>query len=138
MERMKNGEILERYTEWLGEFLDSWQDLDWQRTLNLFAEDVQYFETPSEAPCNDFAEVTELWSAVAENQRDIHYNYQILLCNSERCVANWQMKRVFLEAGNEVPQEIDGIFLIELDERRRCRYFLQWRFVKVLRERGSY
>lgn len=129
-QRKENGAIVERYTEWLGKFLDSWQDLDWQRTLSLFADDVQYFEAPLDPPCNNFDELTELWSIVPENQKDIHYNYEILLCNAERCVANWQMSRIYIHEGEELKQQIDGIFLVELDAQGKCKYFKQWRYTR--------
>ena len=32
----------EKYTNWTTEFMDSWKELDWKRTLKTLSEDVEY------------------------------------------------------------------------------------------------
>lgn len=114
------------YEKWTKEFMDSWKELDWKRTLKTLSKDVKYYENPIDEPCSNFEEVTNLWSVVAENQKDIEYKFEILIYNEETCIINWQMTRTMTE-GN-IKQEIDGIFQISLDKEGKCTYFKQWRF----------
>ena len=65
--------LLNEYDNWTKKFMDSWKELDWERTLKLFSEDVEYYENPIDGPCKSFAEVKQLWSVVAYNQKDIEY-----------------------------------------------------------------
>lgn len=114
------------YEKWTKGFMDSWKKLDWKRTLETLSKDVKYYENPIDKPCSSFEEVTNLWSVVADNQKDIEYKFEILTCNEETCIINWQMTRTMTE-GN-IKQEIDGIFQISLDKDGKCTYFKQWRF----------
>ncbi len=118
----------QNYEKWINEFMESWKELDWERTLKTLAEDVQYYENPLDEPCATFEEVVNLWNVVADNQKDINYTYNILAYNEEMCIINWQMTRTMVK--NEVKQEIDGVFLISLNENGKCTLFKQWRFTR--------
>ena len=118
----------EKYDAWTKEFMESWKQLDWKRTLNTLADDVEYYENPIDAPCKDFYEVTNLWNVVEENQKDIEYKYEIVCFDDDTCIINWQMTRVMTKTN--VKQEIDGIFQISLDDNGKCSFFKQWRFTR--------
>ena len=118
----------EKYENWTREFMDSWKELDWKRTLKLLNKNVKYYEKPIDKPCRNFEEVTNLWNVVADNQKDIEYKFKILAHNDETCIVNWQMTRVMTKGNTK--QEIDGIFQISLDEEGKCTYFKQWRFTR--------
>ena len=108
--------------------MDSWKELDWERTLKTLDKDVKYYENPIDEPCKNFEEVTSLWSVVADNQKDIEYKYEIVAYNDETCIINWKMTRTMTK--NETKQEIDGIFQIALNEEGKCTFFKQWRFTR--------
>ena len=118
--------MLEKYNNWTKEFMESWKELDYKRTLKTLDEKVEYYENPIDEPCSSFEEVTKLWSLVPYNQKDIEYKFELLTYNEETCIINWQMTRTMIE-GN-IKQEIDGIFQISLDKDSKCTYFKQWRF----------
>ena len=120
--------LKEKYEKWVKNFMDSWKELDWERTLSLLAKDVAYYENPIDKPCRNFEEVTNLWNVVADNQKDIEYQFEIVAFNEETCIVNWQMTRVMTQTNQK--QEIDGIFQIALDENGLCRFFKQWRFTR--------
>jgi hypothetical protein len=120
--------IKEKYDLWIKEFMESWKNLDWKKTLTTLSTDVEYYENPIDSPCSDFNEVSKLWCVVADNQKDIEYKYQILFYDEDFCIVNWQMTRVMTN-GN-IKQEIDGIFQISLDNEGKCKYFKQWRFTR--------
>lgn len=118
----------ENYENWTKEFMDSWKVLDWQRTLNTLSKDVEYYENPIDNPCKNFEEVTNLWNVVADNQKDITYEFEIVLFNENTCIINWQMTRTMTKTNTK--QEIDGIFQISLNNEGKCTFFKQWRFTK--------
>lgn len=118
----------ERYDIWVREFMDSWKELDYERTLKTLDKNVLYYENPIDNPCKDFDEVINLWNVVADNQKNIEYKYEIISFNEELCIVNWQMKRTM--TANNIRQEIDGIFQISINDEGKCTYFKQWRFTR--------
>ncbi len=100
--------------------------MDWERTLKTLDKNVKYYENPIDKPCKNFDEVTNLWNDVADNQKDIEYKYEIVVCNDKTCIINWQMTRVMTKTNTK--QEIDGISQISLNDNGKCTLFKQWRF----------
>lgn len=121
-------EVLKKYNEWTKNFMESWKNLDWRKTLELLSKDVKYYENPIDDPCASFDEVIALWNVVSDNQKDISYQFDIISFNEKTCIINWQMTRTMTKINTK--QEIDGIFQISLDEECKCTYFKQWRFTK--------
>lgn len=118
----------EKYELWINEFMDSWKELDWERTLKTLDKNVKYYENPIDEPCKSFDEVINLWNVVKDNQKDIEYSYKIISYDDNICIINWQMKRTLVN-GN-INQEIDGIFEISLNNEGKCTLFKQWRFTR--------
>ena len=121
-------ELFMRYDTWIKEFMESWKELDWERTLKTLDKNVKYYENPIDAPCASFDDVINLWNVVADNQKDINYKYEIVVYDEKTCIINWQMTRTL--TSNNVKQEIDGIFQISLNEEGLCTFFKQWRFAR--------
>lgn len=117
-----------KYENWIKEFMESWRELDYERTLKTLDENVEYYENPIDEPCQNFNEVTKLWNVVADNQKDIDYQFDIIAYDENVCIVNWQMTRTMVQ--NNVKQEIDGIFQISLNSEGKCTYFKQWRFTR--------
>ena len=120
--------LKQKYENWTKEFMESWKELDWERTLKTLDKEVKYYENPIDEPCKNFEDVINLWNVVADNQKDINYEYEIVAYNDNTCVINWQMTRTMTT--NNTKQEIDGIFQISLNEDGKCTYFKQWRFTR--------
>ena len=120
--------MIEKYNKWVKEFMDSWKELDWKRTLKSLSNNVEYYENPIDAPCASVDEVINLWNVVADNQKDIDYKYEIVAYNESYCIINWQMTRTMTKTNTK--QEIDGIFQISLDKDGKCTFFKQWRFTR--------
>ena len=118
----------EIYEKWTKEFMESWKNLDWKRTLETLDKNVKYFENPIDKPCANFDEVINLWNVVADNQKDISYKFEIVSFNEDICIINWQMTRTMTKT--DTKQEIDGIFQISLNDEGKCTYFKQWRFTR--------
>lgn len=120
--------LLNKYNKWTKDFMESWKELDWKKTLELLSKNVQYYENPIDKPCASFDEVISLWDVVAENQKDIEYQFEIVTYDEKNCIINWQMTRTMTKTNTK--QEIDGIFQVQLDENGKCKYFKQWRFTR--------
>ena len=118
----------EKYNNWTKEFMESWKELDWKRTVKTLAKNVEYYENPIDKPCASFDDVIKLWEVVADNQKDIEYKYEIISYNENTCIINWQMTRTMTRTNKK--QEIDGIFQISLNEEGLCTFFKQWRFTR--------
>lgn len=118
----------ERYDKWIREFMESWKQLDWRKTLETISKDCEYYENPIDPPCASFEDIVNLWNVVGDNQKDIEYQYEIIDCNEKVCIVNWQMTRIMTKTNTK--QEIDGIFQISLDDYGKCNFFKQWRFTR--------
>ena len=121
-------ELYLKYDAWTKEFMESWKELDWERTLKTLDKNVEYYENPIDDPCSTFDDVIKLWNVVTDNQKDIEYKYKIISYNENICIINWQMKRTM--TSNNTSQEIDGIFQISLNKEGLCTYFKQWRYTR--------
>lgn len=115
------------YNKWMKGFMDSWMNLEGEKTIEWLAPNVKYYESPDGEPCTDLKEVAALWAIVPQNQKNISYSYEILCSDSHVCIYNWRMKRVLITAEKEYHQSIDGIFEVSLDEMGKCILFKQWR-----------
>ena len=116
----------ERYLDWANRFFESWKNLEGVKTTDLFARDVEYYETALGTPCSSFDEVVKLWAVVPDNQSDISYSYELVAFNEERCVVNWRMSRTL----NNTVQHIDGIIVFALNDKDQCTFFKQWRYTE--------
>lgn len=118
----------EKYEIWTKEFMESWKQLDWEKTLDLLDKNVEYYENPIDAACENFEEVTELWNVVADNQKDIEYQFKIISYDESSCIINWQMTRTMTK--ENIKQQIDGIFQIAINANGKCTLFKQWRYTR--------
>lgn len=119
---------MKNYKEFLTKFMDSWKNLEGEKTCDLMAENLEYFENPIDAPITKKDLVKPLWAIVPDNQKDITYSGEVLFEDEDSCIYHFTMKRTMI-ATNKV-QDIDGIFEIKLDENNKLTYFKQWRFTK--------
>lgn len=123
--------MLTNYLKWVTEFMESWKELDGEKTAELLSKNVKYYETPNGEPCGSWDEVLELWKVVPYNQKEISYSFDII-CHSETyCIVNWKMSRIFISELKERKQYIDGIFQIALDNTGKCNFFKQWRHTET-------
>jgi len=116
---------MKNYSKWLRDFMDSWKNLEGEKTCDLFADTCQYYENPF-APTTNKEEIKKLWAAVPLNQKDIIYKGEIFFEDKEHCIYHFCMARTML--GKK--QLIDGIFEIKLNDKNLLTYFKQWRFAK--------
>lgn len=63
-------------------------------------------------------------SAAPRSQRDISFRYRILDVNGDQGSARWWASFTRVESGQRV--ELDGVFLVTMDESDRCVTFREW------------
>ncbi len=108
--------------------MDGWKNRDVKAVMKTISKDCKYYETVFDEPCSSFDEIKKLWEVVPENQKDIEYDYKIILEDEKYCIVNFFVKRTLIPSGTIV--NMDGIFQISLDENGLCSFFKQWRSVK--------
>ena len=116
------------YDTWVHNFFESWKNLEGAATANMIAPNATYYENPIDNPCEDIAEIRQLWAVVPSNQRDVTYAYDILSYDETCAIVHFRMRRFFIPI--DAIQHIDGIFQISINEDGLCTYFKQWRFTK--------
>lgn len=110
---------------WFTKLGKAWENRDPQAAASLFAENVQYYESPFSDPCANWDEVLQLWLVVPNNQKDVQFQHDVLMVKNNLGVAHWKVSRTRLP-GNE-REDIDGIFLVSLNDDGLCTLFKQWR-----------
>ena len=70
----------------------------------------------------------ELWQKDLKNQEDVHFSYDIITVNRELGVAHWDAS--FTRVSSGVRDELDGVFVVSLDDQGLCTEFRQWWVVK--------
>ncbi len=119
--------MAKNYYEWMDGFMESWKNLEGERTIEWLSTDVEYYEAPDGDPCDSIQDVAALWAVVPKNQKDITYSYDIICKDDRFCVYNWRMKRTLVTQDGELRQRIDGIFQVALNDENKCMFFKQWR-----------
>ena len=80
------------YYKWCVELLNNWKQKNVENIVNLFVENVEYYETPTEE-INTIKEVRKMWKEIEEQDTsDIEFN--ILCKNDECCIVNFILKDI--------------------------------------------
>ncbi len=106
-------------TEWLQKFEDSWKAKDIDAVLNLFADKVEYWETPFKKLTSKAA-VAEEWQGI-ESQENITITTNLFASEGNKHAVTWGL--VYHKDGKQ--HVWVGTYFIELDTEGKCVYFLQ-------------
>lgn len=110
--------------DWLRRYGEAWERADPAAAAQLFTEDCQYFETPFSPPACGREGVLQYWSAVPEGQADVSFQYRLLAVQSSTAIAHWNASFTRRATGSGVA--LDGVFVLEFDDRGRCRSLREW------------
>lgn len=108
-----------RITEWLKEFKNSWEAKDIGAVLELFSDDVEYWETPFKK-LSSKDELRHEWSAILD-QENISISTDLFATEGSIYVVKWHLS---YEKDQE-QSEWAGIYLVELNDEGKCEYFHQ-------------
>lgn len=106
---------MQKYYEWCIELLDNWKSKNIENIVNLFDEQVEYYETPKEK-INTIKEIEKMWEEIKE-QKTNNIEFNILCQNNECCIVNFILKDVV---------SYDMIYQIKLNENNKCIFLKQW------------
>lgn len=111
---------MKKIKEWLNRFVSAWQGHDVEKVLGLFADDVEYWETPF-VKLSSPGELNGIWEGIRE-QKDIVISCDVFSKDGDKYAVRWD-----LEYKNEQDsvRKLSGVYLIGLDQENRCNYFLQ-------------
>jgi hypothetical protein len=118
------------FNEWFEKLGEAWSERNPQKIRPLFREKLEYFESVFEEPVKTLDGVMALWELVPLNQDNVKYDFKLIATDEDTAIANWKVSRTLLKTNKN--QQIDGIFIIKLDENGLCYYFKQRRAVKLI------
>jgi hypothetical protein len=125
---VSNNNNIRANQDWLSKLGEAWADLDPQKAANLFSKDVEYYESALKSPCENWEQVFDLWKVIPINQKDVIFDFDIIIVSENLCIANWRVERILLPENTR--QKIDGIFVFKLNDDGLCNYFKQWRTIE--------
>jgi hypothetical protein len=112
------------FKAWLYAYGQAWENRNPEAATALFTEDGTYQVTPFLEPVRGRKAIFEYWSEVARTEENIRFGYEILVAKSDLNIARWSASFVIVPQGLQT--QLDGIFLISLDEEGRCRSLREW------------
>ena len=105
---------------WIESLKQGWLDKDIDAVLNLFADDVDYWETPFEQLENK-EQLKEAWQAI-NDQKDIQLEFEVYASTGSKHAIYWQLAYVDADGGE---QDWAGTYLLELNVDGVCTNFYQ-------------
>lgn len=106
--------------EWRDSFEQAWKSQDVESVLDLFTDDVDYYETPSEKLENK-EQLREEWQTV-KDQQDIEIETEVFSGDGDRFTVKWSLS--YTRSGEE--NSLKGIYLIKLNSDNKCYEFWQY------------
>ncbi len=114
----------EVFAAWMEQYGRAWEKRDAEAAAALYAEDGTYQVTPFVKPMRGRAAILEYWTHVVQTQENIHFGYEILALAQEHGIARWWATLVIIP--QQLKTQLDGIFVIALDEEGRCVQLREW------------
>jgi limonene-1,2-epoxide hydrolase len=114
----------EQVSDWLAGYRVAWETRSADAAAALFAIDARYYETPFSEPFEGREGIAAYWARVTADQRDIHFDSELLSIDGPRVIATWSAR--FVAGPDTTPVELNGIFLLEFDEAGLCLELREW------------
>lgn len=120
----------EEFQDWLAAYGRASIKNDPRASADLFSEDAAYFENPFAAPIVGREAIYHYWEQGAQSLKDKTADFEILAIDGHRGLARWLATFVPIASGERVA--LDCLFLVEFDERQKCRVFREWWHKQVM------
>lgn len=102
---------------WMEKFTKYWKAHDIDGVMNLFHEDVQYFETPHRL-LNGLDAVRQEWEVVS-SQNNIELNWQLFMTEKNKHAVIWNL--TYAKDGKQ--HHLAGTYLVVLSSEGKCTFF---------------
>lgn len=106
--------------EWLELFRTGWVTKDVEKVMELFTDDVEYWETPHKR-LHGKSDIENEWKAIFK-QQNIELNFEVFSSSNDKHTVLWQLMH---RDDDYETQSWAGTYLIALDEAGNCNYFHQ-------------
>ncbi|TMC44017.1 MAG: nuclear transport factor 2 family protein [Chloroflexi bacterium] len=111
---------------WLRSYVQAWLTYDPDAIGALFADDASYTYHPFDEPVRGRVAIVASWLEGKDAPGTYEGSYEPVAIDSDLAVVNGR-SRYFKDASkSELDLEYDNIFLIQFDDRGRCRSFREW------------
>lgn len=105
---------------WLQKFKSSWIEKDVDKVMDLFSDEVEYWENPYKQLVGK-EKIRAEWEVV-RSQENIQLETTVYLNGHNRHTVLWQLSYTDEE---QTVSSWSGLYLIELDRTGKCTYFYQ-------------
>jgi len=109
---------------WLDSYGKASAENDPQASVELFARNAKYYETPFDEPMIGSNAIYKYWAMGAQAFKDKESTYEILSVKDNLGIARWQSK--FTDIKSNKRFALDCLFLVEFDDNDKCRLFREW------------
>lgn len=114
---------------WLQKYGAAWEARDAAAAGKLFTPDATYHEMPFDAPKQGRAGIEEYWRTVTAEHRDVKFESKVISVSGNTGVAHWHTRLKIASTGATL--ELDGVFVLEFDEKGVCKSLREWWHVKT-------
>ena len=114
---------------WLQKYGAAWEARDAAAAGKLFAPDATYHEMPFDAPKQGRVGIEEYWRTVTAEHRDVKFESKVISVSGNTGVAHWHTRLKIASTGATL--ELDGVFVLEFDEKGVCKSLREWWHVKT-------
>jgi ketosteroid isomerase-like protein len=114
---------------WLQKYGAAWVARDATAAGPLFTVDATYHEMPFDPVKQGRAAIQDYWKTVTADQRDIQFESKVIGVNGNTGVAHWKASFKLQSTGATIA--LDGVFVLEFDEKGQCKSLREWWHVKA-------
>ena len=113
----------EVFNAWLNKLKSAWEGRNPEGAPALCAEKFIWYETPFTDPIKTKEGLLEEWKTILDHE-NVQFSYEIFSVNQNIGIAHWSA--TFTRISTKENVEMDGVFMIKLDEKGLCTEFHQW------------
>ena len=115
---------LETFNAWLEMYGKASAENDLQASVELFAPNAKYYETPFDEPMIGRNAIYKYWRLGAQSFKDKESYYEILSVKDNLGIARWHSKFTDIKSGRRFA--LDCLFIVEFDHNDKCKLFREW------------
>ncbi len=105
--------------EWLQKFKSAWTNKDLNSVIELFADNVVYFETPF-VRLKTKDDILREWQEILYTE-NIKIDFEIFVENENRSAISWELFYTI----NNIQRHLKGTYLVTINKEGKCNYFQQ-------------